>query len=62
MSEVIIEQALPQIQASLKSGSGQMPQTGWNFPVERTKYRSEGTFNRKVGSSSRDVFPRNLIH
>ena len=62
ISGAINEQMLPQIQASLRSGSGQMPQKGWNVPAEKPEHRSEGTFNRKVRSSSRDEFPRNLIH
>ena len=48
--EAIIEHALPQIQASLKSGSGQMPPKGWNFPTKRPEYRSEGKLNRRIRS------------
>ena len=62
ISEAINEQVLPQNQASLMPGSGQMPQKGWNFPIERPEFRSEETFNRKVRSSSRDEFPHNLTH
>ena len=61
ISEANLEQLLPQIQSSLRSGSGQMPQKGWNVPTERPEYRSEGNLNNKVKSSSRDEFPRNLI-
>ena len=62
ISEVINEQVLPQIQVSLRSGSGQMPQKGWNVLTERLEYSSEGTFNRKVRSSSRDEILRILTH
>ena len=61
ISEAINDQVLPQIRLSLRSGSGQMPQKEWNVPVKRPEYRSEGTFNRKVRSISRDEFPRNLV-
>ena len=43
MIESINGQSLPQMQASLSSGSGQMPQKGKNVPTERPEYRSEGT-------------------
>ena len=62
--EAIKEQVLkeqPQIQASLRSGSVQKLQTGWKIPAARSEYRSEGTSNRKVRSSSRDEFRRNPI-
>ena len=38
ISEAINEQVLPQNQASLMSGSGQMPPKGWNFPTERPEW------------------------
>ena len=61
ISEAINEQVLPQIQASLRSGQGQMPHRGWNVPAERPVYRSEETFNCKNRSNSRDEFLRSLI-
>ena len=61
ISEAFNEQVLPPIQASLRSGSGKMPQKGWNVGIERPEYRTGGFFNRKVRSSSRDEFPRNPV-
>ena len=61
ISEAINEQVLPQIEASLRFGQGQMPRKGLNVPAERPECRPEKTFNRKIKSSSRDEFPRSLI-
>ena len=60
ISGAVNEQVLAKIQASLKSGSGQMPEKGWNTPTERPEDRSEENLSRKARSSSRDEFPRNL--
>ena len=57
INEAIKEQVLPQIQASLRSGSRQVPQKGWNVPTERPEYRSKENLNRKIISSSREEFP-----
>ena len=57
ISKEINEQVLPQIPASLRSGSGQMPQKGWNVPTERPEYRSERNLKHKVRSSPSDKFP-----
>ena len=39
--EAINEHILPQIQASLRSGQGQVPHREWNVPAERPEYRFE---------------------
>ena len=59
--QAINEQFLPQIQARLWSGQGQVPRKGLNVPAERPEYRSEETFIHKYRSSSRDEFFRNVI-
>ena len=61
VSEAVNEQGLPQIQATLRSGRGQMPRKGWNFPSETPEYKTGESFNCKFRSSLRDEFPRNLI-
>ena len=61
ISEAINEQVLPQTQATLRSGQGQVPCKGWNVPAERPEYGPEDAINRKFRSSYRDEFPRNLI-
>ena len=38
--EAISDQILPQIQATLKSGQGHMPERRWEDPVRRPEYRS----------------------
>ena len=60
VSEAINEQVLPQIQASLISGFGQIHQKGWNVRP-RDWNIDPTTFNRKVRSSSRNEFPHNPI-
>ena len=61
ISEAIIEQVLPQIQATLRSGREQVPRKRWNVPADRPEYRPDEAFNRKFRSSSRNEFPRNLL-
>ena len=60
LSEAINGQVLPQIQATLKSGQGQLPSRGWEVQVRRPECRSEEALNRKFRSSSRDEIPRNF--
>ena len=56
----INEHVLPQIQANLKSGQGQIPNRRWEVPSRRPGCRSEGVLNHKFRISPRDEFPRNL--
>ena len=52
--EAINEQILPQVQATLRSGQGQVPRRTWEVPGRRRECRSEEALNRKFRSSSRD--------
>ena len=61
ISETIIEQLLPKIQATFTSGQGQVPRKGWNVPAEKKRCRSEEAFRRTFRISSRDEFLQNLI-
>ena len=54
INEAINDQILPQIQAILTSGQGQMPKTRWKVPPRRQGFSSEKALFRKFGSSSRD--------
>ena len=56
-SEANNEQVLPQIQATLRSGQGQVPRKRWNVTAEGPDNRSKEDFIRKFKSSSRDEFP-----
>ena len=61
LSEAINDQVLPQIQATLMSGQGQVPGRGWEEVQDRrSECRSEEALNRKFRSSSRDEIPRNF--
>ena len=59
-SEAINEQVLPPIQATLRSGEGQVPNRICEFPGRRPECRSKEALNRKFRSSSRDEFPRDF--
>ena len=61
INEAINEQVLPQIQAILKSGQGQVSRKVLKLPAERPEYRVEEAFNRMFRSSSRDEFPRDVV-
>ena len=56
--EAINEQTLPQIQATLRSEQGQIPERRWKVPSRRPGYRSEEALDRRSRSSSRDELPR----
>ena len=58
INEATSYQPLPQIQATLRSGQGQMPERRWEAPVRGQGYRSEEALNRRFRSNSRDEFPR----
>ena len=61
ISEAINEQVLPQIQSTLRSGQGQVPNRGWEVPGRRQECGSEEALNRKFRSSSRDEIPRRKL-
>ena len=48
INEAINGQVLPQIQATLRSGQGQVPNRRWEVPARRPECRSEEVFNRQV--------------
>ena len=54
VSVAVNEQVLPQIEATLRSGQGQVLDRRWEVPGRRPECRSEGALNRKSRSSSRD--------
>ena len=58
--EAINEQTLPQIQATHRSGQGQVPRRRWDVPGRRRECRSEEALNRKFRSSSKDGFARDF--
>ena len=57
INEAISYQILPQIQATLRSGQGYLPER-WEVPVRGQGFRSEEASNRRFRSNSRDEFPR----
>ena len=57
INEAISDEILPQIQATLRSGQGQMPERRWEVPVRGQLYRSEEALNRRFRSNSRVGFP-----
>ena len=57
INETICNQMLPQIQATIGSGQGRMPERGWEVPVRGQGCRSEEALDRKFRSNSRDEFP-----
>ena len=60
ITEAFNEQVLPQIQATLWSGQGPVPDRGWDVLGRRPECRSEEALNRKFRSSSRDELRRNF--
>ena len=58
VNEAISDQILPQIQATLRSGQGRMPERRWEVPVRGQACRSEEALDRRLRSNSRDEFPR----
>ena len=52
--EAISGQILPQIQASLKSGQGRMPERRWEDSARTPEYISEEALDRRFRSDSRD--------
>ena len=56
-----IRQAIKeQIQATLRSGQGQVPNRRWEVLSRRQECRSEEALNRQFRSSSRDKLPSNF--
>ena len=51
INEEISDQILPQIQATLRSGQGPMPERRWEVPVRGQGYRSEEVLNRRFRSN-----------
>ena len=60
INEAISDQILPQIQATLRSGQGLMPERRWEVPVRGQGYRSGDALNHRFRSNSSDEFPRVL--
>ena len=58
--EAMNGRVLPQIQATLGSRQGQMPDRGLEVPGRRPESRSEEVLNCKFRSSSRDELPRDF--
>ena len=54
MNVAINDQILLQIEATLRSGQGQMPERRWKVPARRQGFSSEEALNRRFRSSSRD--------
>ena len=50
INEAKSDQILPQIQATLKSGQGHMPERRWEDPARRPEYRSEEALDRRLRS------------
>ena len=57
INEAINDQILPQIQATLRSGQGRMPERRWEVPVRGQWCRSEEALDRRFRSKSRDELP-----
>ena len=53
INEAISDQILPQIQATLKSGQGHMPERRWEDTARRPEYKSEEALDRRLRSGSR---------
>ena len=60
ISEAINEQVLSQVQATSRSGHGHVPDRRWETLARKPEHRLEEDLNRKLRSSSRDEFPRDL--
>ena len=58
INEAISDQMLPQIQATIESGQGRMPERGWEVPVRGQGCRSEDTLDRRFRRNLPNVFPR----
>ena len=54
INETISDQILPQIQATLKSGQGHVPERTWDDPARRLECRSEEALDRRFRNDSRD--------
>ena len=50
MIEANSDQNFPQIQATLRSGNGQMPERRWEVPPRRQGFISEEALNRRFDS------------
>ena len=53
ISDAISSQILPQIQAALNAGCGQMTQNRWNVPSERPEMNPEETYGEKAKRNKR---------
>ena len=58
LNEAINDQILPQIQATLKSGQGHVPEKRWENPARRPEYRSDEALDRLFRSDSGDEYYR----
>ena len=58
LNEAISDQIFPQIQATLRTGQGQLPERMWEARIRGQGFRSEEAVNRRFRSNSRDEFPR----
>ena len=58
INEAISDQILPQIQVTLKSGQGHVPERRWENPAKIREYRSKEALDRGVRSDSRDEYYR----
>ena len=58
INEAISDQILPQIQATLKSGQGQVLERRWEDSARRPEYRSEEALDRRFRSDTRDEYHR----
>ena len=58
INQAISDQILPQIQATSRSGQGQVPERRWEVPTRRQGFSSEEALNRRFRSSSRDEYNR----
>ena len=57
-NEVMSDLILPQIQATLLSGQGQLSKRRWEVPDRGQGFRSEDALNHMLRSNSRDELPR----
>ena len=53
MIEANSDQILPQMQATLRSGNGQMPERRWEVPPRRQGFSSEEALNRRFRNRSK---------
>ena len=59
-NEARSKQVLPQIQPTLRTRPGQVPDRSWEVPARRPECRTEEVLKRKFGSSSRDELTRDF--